>query len=406
MAMLAFGGAWTFFTDITEVSIASGAVIPQGQVRSVQHLEGGIVAGIFVRDGEMVTAGQQLIQIELARRDLNPDEIRARLDGLLITRARLTAESAGKAPVWPADAVARQPQIAAAEVQSYESRRAQLETSLNVLQQVVQQRQLEVKEFESQRTSLVAELQLATQKFTMSLDLLRDNLVTRIEHLELERAKQQIEGQISTISVSIPRAQAAAEEARRKVDETRLQFLREVQTSLAENENNIARTNELVAEATRQQERTTITSPIDGVIKNVKVRSLGDVVKPGDPLMEVVPTSDTLVIEARLNPTDRGYVTVGQNALVKVSSYDFVRYGGLEGKVTLIGADADLDEKGNPYFRVLVETGRAYLGEEAAPLPITAGMQATVDIVTGTKSVLEYLIRPVLKIRLEAFHER
>ena len=122
--------------------------------------------------------------------------------------------------------------------------------------------------------------------------------------------------------------------------------------------------------------------------------------------MQVVPTSDTLVIEARLNPTDRGYVTVGQGALVKVSSYDFVRYGGLEGKVTLIGADADLDEKGNPYFRVLVETGRAYLGEETAPFPITAGMQATVDIVTGTKSVLEYLVRPVLKIRLEAFHER
>ena len=228
MVMLAVGGGWTYFTEITEVAIASGAVIPQGQVRSVQHLEGGIVAGIFVRDGELVTAGQQLIQIELARRDLNPDEIRARLDGLLITRARLAAESAGAVPAWPADAVARQPQIAAAEVQSYESRRAQLETSLAVLLQVVQQRQLEVKEFESQRASLQAELQLAVQKFNMSLDLLRDNLVTRIEHLELERAKQQLEGQIATISVSIPRAQAATGEATRKVDETRLQFLREV----------------------------------------------------------------------------------------------------------------------------------------------------------------------------------
>ena len=401
MAVLFGAGVWTSFAHLTEVSTASGAVIPQGQVRTVQHLEGGIVSGIYVRDGDVVTAGQSLLQVELAPKSSNPEELRARLDGYLIVRARLTAESARQPPQWPQDAVARQPQIAAAEVQSYESRRAQLETSLAVLQQQVQQRQLEVKEFESQRASLQAELSLATEKLKMSEGLLRDNLVTRIEHLELERVKQQLEGQINTISVSIPRAQAAHEEATRKVDETRLQFLREVQTAQAENEVNITRTEQLLAEATRQQERTTITAPIDGVIKNVKVRSLGDVVKPGEPIMEVVPITTTLVIEGKLSPTDRGYVVVGQDAVVKISAYDYVKYGGLHGKVILIGADADLDEKGNPYFRVQVQTDKSYFGTAESPMPVSSGMQATVDIITGSKSVLAYLIKPVLKIRLD-----
>ncbi len=406
MILLSVAGGWTYFTQLTEVATATGSVIPQGQVRTVQHLEGGIVSGIYVRDGDMVIAGQQLLQMDLARTDLNPLEIRGRLDGLLIMRARLTAESRDIPPVWPADAVARQPQIAAAEVQSYESRRAQLETSVAVLTQVAEQRRLQVKEFEAQRLSLQAELQLATEKFKISEDLRRDNLVTRIEHLELERSKQQLEGQVATISVSIPRAQSAFEESQRKIEETRLQFRREVQTAFADNAVNVAQMEQQLVEVTRQQDRTTITSPIDGVIKNVKVRSLGDVVKPGDAIMQVVPVSDTLVIEARLSPMDRGYVTLGQGALVKVSSYDFVRHGGLDGKVTLIGADADLDEKGNPYFRVLVQTDRAYLGDDAKPMPISAGMQATVDIITGTKSVLEYLVRPVLKIRYEAFKEQ
>lgn len=406
MFMLTVAAGWTFFTELTEVAIATGAVIPQGQVRPVQHLEGGIVAGIFVRDGDTVTAGQQLLQIQLAPTDLNPDELRARMDGLLIQRARLTAESRGVAAEWPREAVARQPAIAAAEVQSYEGRRAQLETSIAVLQQQTEQRRLEIREFESQRSSLQAELSLAQNKLRISEDLLRNQLVTRVEHLETQRSVQQLEGRVQTISVSIPRAQAAFDESQRKIEETRLQFRREVQNQLAENEVNIARTEQLLAEVSRQQDRTTITAPIDGVVKNVKVRSLGDVIKPAEPIMEVVPASETLVVEARLNPTDRGYVSVGQSALVKVSSYDFVRYGGLTGKVTYIGADADLDDKGNPYFRVQVETDKAFLGSEQSPLPVTAGMQATVDIVTGTKTVLEYLIKPVLKIRYEAFRER
>lgn len=265
---------------------------------------------------------------------------------------------------------------------------------------------LEIGEYQSQRDSLQAELSLAQEKLTTNQDLLRDALVTRVELLESEREVEQLQGQIATISLSIPRARAALTEANQRIEETRLQFRREVQVELGEVEVSIARAQEQMAEATRQQERTTITSPITGVIKDLAVRSVGDVVRPGDPIMQVVPIADKLVVEAHLIPEDRGYVVEGIPATVKVSSYDFVRYGGLDGIVTHIAADADEDEDGTIYFLVIIETERSFLGTPEAPLQITAGMQATVDIQTGTKSVLEYLVRPVLKIQYEAFRER
>ena len=182
---------------------------------------------------------------------------------------------------------------------------------------------LEIGEYQSQRDSLQAELSLAQEKLTTNQDLLRDALVTRVELLESE-----LQGQIATISLSIPRARAALTEANQRIEETRLQFRREVQVELGEVEVSIARAQEQMAEATRQQERTTITSPITGVIKDLAVRSVGDVVRPGDPIMQVVPIADKLVVEAHLIPEDRGYVVEGMPATVKVSSYDFVRYGG------------------------------------------------------------------------------
>ena len=158
--------------------------------------------------------------------------------------------------------------------------------------------------------------------------------------------------------------------------------------------------------ATAQAKRTRITSPIDGIVKNLRYHTIGGVVRPGEPIMEIVPTHERLVVEAKLNPIDRGHVVEGQRVVVKVKSYDFVRYGGLEGKVTHIATDANSDPDGQPYFRLLAETDRAYLGEEVGSLRIIAGMRASVDIHTGSKSVIKYLLKPVLKLKHEAFRER
>ena len=175
---------------------------------------------------------------------------------------------------------------------------------------------------------------------------------------------------------------------------------------MGKTEQEIARIREVLKRATEQGSRAEIKSPVAGVVKNLRFNTIGGVIKPGEPILEIVPTGENLVVQSRLNPTDRGYVSEGQKATVKISTYDFARYGGLNGTVIQVAPDTSMDENGQPYFRVVVQTNKNYLGREEGSLPIVPGMQATVDIHTGKKSVIDYLIRPVLKLKHEAFRER
>jgi len=212
--------------------------------------------------------------------------------------------------------------------------------------------------------------------------------------------------ELAELQESVPRAEAGLKEGRARLAEVRFRFRREAFEALARLETEIARTQELLSRATEQKGRTEITSPIEGVVKNLRTHTIGGVVKPGAPIMEIVPTQEILVIEARLSPTDVGYVKVGQPAIVKISTYEYIRYGGLEGTVSHVAADASEARGGRPYFRVVVTTKRADLGEGGVKLPITAGMQATVDIHTGDRTVMHYLLKPILKLKSEAFRER
>ena len=407
MALLAGIVVWTWYAHLDEVASAEGEVIPRSQVKVIQHLEGGIVQRIYVEAGDRVREGDPLILLDLASSGLNREELQARVDGLVIQRARLQGEVSGDKINFPEEARSRHPELARAEQATLEARRGELESTIKVQERQLQQRQLEIKELESKQTSLENDVGLAQEKLAIFEDLLQDALVSRVEYVEQQQIVEQLHGEIETISHSIPRAQAAAAEARERARELRLGFRREAQNEFGQVELSIARSRELLAEASEQKQRAEIKSPITGVIKNVAVNTIGGIVQPGQPIMEVVPTDENLVIEAKLNPVDRGYVQEGQYAMVKISSYDFVRYGGLDGKVTYVAADADTNEQTQePYYRVVVETEKAYLGSREGDLPITPGMQAIVDIQTGSKSVLEYLVRPVLKIRYEAFRER
>jgi len=334
-------------------------------------------------------------------------ELQARLDGLVIQQARLEAEATGSDPVFPEEAGSRQPALVQAQRATLEARRGELKSTIAVQERHVQQKQLEIKEFESKETSLENDIELAREKLAIFEGLLKDALISRVEYVEQQRTVEQLQGEVDAISHSIPRAQAALGESRERANELLLGFRREAQNELGQIGLNIARARELLAEASEHQQRAEIKSPIEGIVKNVAVNTIGGIVQPGAPIMEVVPTDENLVVEAKLNPVDRGYVQEGQSTMVKISSYDFVRYGGLRGKVTHVAADADADEQTQePYYRVVVETTKAYLGSREGDLPIMPGMQTVVDIQTGSKSVLEYLVRPVLKIRYEAFRER
>ncbi|NKB57955.1 MAG: HlyD family type I secretion periplasmic adaptor subunit [Alphaproteobacteria bacterium] len=397
---------WATFAKLDEVSVAMGEVVPQSQMKVVQHFEGGIIERLEVAEGTRVKSGQVLAQLDLAGAGTNREELIVQLDGLLLRKARLSAQIANQEPKFPEEAAERRPGLLRTEWQSYEAWKRELKTSLSVLDKQITQSELEVKQLAAQRKAVLADVALSRQRLQMSASLLSEGLTPRMEHLVLKGEVEKLSGEAEVLKQSIPRAKASLAEARARYEEEKERTNRRSIENEAAIELQIARVNELLTRASDQVRRAVIRSPIDGVVKNMRYHTIGGVVKPGEPIMEIVPVSDRLVIEAQLNPVDRGYVQEGQRAVVKISTYDFVRYGSLDGVVDRIGASTNTDPNGAPYYQVVVRTSKTYLGDQQGLLPITPGMQATVDIHTGTRSVLNYFIKPVLKLRNEAFRER
>jgi len=397
---------WALIARFDEVAVATGEVVPQGKIKTIQHLEGGIIEEILVRDGDIVRVDAPLVQINLGQLANNREELQIRLDGLHLTRARLVAEAEGKAFELPAENAERQPQLVAAERATFEARRSEFQSTFAVLEGQVKQRQRDVNEMSARLTAAESSLRFARERLVMSEDLLKDGLTSRLEHNQAQSQVEALLGEAASMREALPRARDALAEAQERVKELSLKFNREAREQLGETELNIARTQELLTNAADQEGRSTIKSPINGIVKNLHYHTIGGVVRPGEPIMDIVPSEDALVVEAKLNPMDRGFVRAGQKATVKIDTYDYSRYGGIEGEVIAVAPDSTVPETGSPYFKVIVRTDKPYLGNAEDGYVITPGMGATVDIHTGTKSVIAYLVRPVLKLKAEAFRER
>lgn len=407
MAVIAGFFVWASVAQLDEVSTAAGEVIPSAKVKVVQHLEGGIIESLEVAEGTGVKQGAVLMQLALGGAGASREELQVQLDSMMLARARLKAEISDTALTFPREIAARRPELALAEQATFDARKAEMRAKLGVTLQQVTQRELEVKELEARQRGVESNLRLGRERLRLSSELLESRLTPRMEHLEIQREIESLSGEAKVLEQAIPRAKAALAESKAHLDEVTEGFRRRAVEEVSRTELQIARVREGLTEASDRVRRTEIRSPIDGIVKNMRFFTIGGVVRPGEPIMEIVPIGDALVVEARLSPVDRGYVRVGQKATVKISTYDFVRYGGLEGKVERIAADTNTDQAtGQPYYEVIVRTDKTYLGDEAGELPITPGMQATVDIHTGSRSVLNYLIKPILKLRHEAFRER
>jgi len=406
MALIGAFFLWALIARFDEVAVATGEIVPQGQIKTIQHLEGGIIEEIFARDGDIVRLDAPLVQINLGQLSTNREELRIRLDGLLLTKARLEAEASGQPFSAPADIAQRQPQLAAAQQNTYRARQDELVSTRAVLEGQVVQRQRDVGETNARLQAADASLRLARERLTISEDLLKDGLTSKLEHSQIQSQVEALSGEAASLREAAPRARAALGEAQERMKELSFKFTREAQEGLGETQLNIARTQELLNTADDQETRSTIKSPITGIVKNSRYHTIGGVVRAGEAIMDIVPSEDDLVVEARLNPVDRGFVRTGQKATVKIDTYDYSRYGGIEGEVISVAPDSTIPDNAMPYFKVVVRTDKPYLGEEGEGLNISPGMGATVDIHTGTKSVMEYLIRPVLKLKSEAFRER
>ncbi|MEE2704719.1 MAG: HlyD family type I secretion periplasmic adaptor subunit [Pseudomonadota bacterium] len=404
--IISFFLIWSLIAKFDEVAIATGEVVPHGRVKTIQHLEGGIIQEIYVSEGDFVNENSPLIQIDLAGTVVNFDELEIRLYGLLLKKARLISEAEGTKLNLPFPDEPRVINLRKAEEEAYKARLTELKTSKKILNGQIIQREQDIKELEVQLITLKSNLQLAKKRLNISNDLLIDQLTSPMEHLTIESEVESIIGDVRSTEEALPRARAALNETIDRSEELSLRFSREAREGLGETELNIARTEEILKTASEQQTRTTIKSPTTGIVKNLKYSTIGGVIKSGETIMDIVPSEDTLVIEAKLNPIDRGFVRAGQFANVKIDTFDYFRYGGISGEVEWVAADSSISNNGFPFFKVMIRTDQQWLGNESDGFLISPGMGATVDILTGKKSVLSYLIRPVLKLKHESFRER
>jgi len=403
---LVAGLAWAAWAQIDEVTRGAGRIIPSRQLQVVQNLEGGIVSQILVHEGEVVNKGQVLLRLEPTSSNASYRENYLHYLAHKVKAARLRAEADGKAFVPPADVMREQPKLADEELRLYESRQKELASTLGILQHQAEQRTQEVAELKAKREQLGRSYQLVARELRMTRPLVKEGAVSPVEVLRLERQANDLKGELEAATLGIPAAQSKLEEARRKIEEERLKFRNTARAELTETLAELSRLSESNVALKDRLQRTEVRSPMHGVVKRMMVNTVGGVIKPGMDLVEIVPLEDTLVVEARIRPADIGFIHPGQHALIKFSAYDYAIYGGLDATVKRIGADTVTDDKGNAYYEVRLRTEHNHLGNEAKPLPIIPGMTATVDILTGKKSVLAYLMKPVLRAKEYALRER
>ena len=398
---------WANFAVIDEVTKGDGKAIPSSKIQKIQNLEGGIVSELFVTEGQIVEAGAPLIRLDDTRFASNVGETEADRLSMLLRVERLSAEVDDRPLNFPADVLKAVPTQAASEESLYISRRQQLHDEIGGLQEQLIQRQQELREFTSKQAQYRSGLALQRQEINMSEPLVAQGAVSPVEVLRLKRAEVETRGQLDATTLAIPRAESAIKEVQRKIDETRGKFRSEALTQLNE-----ARTDLNKAQATGKAledrvSRTLVTSPVRGIVNKLLVNTIGGVIQPGSDLVEIVPLDDTLLVEAKIRPQDIAFLHPGQEATVKFTAYDYTIYGGLKAKLEQIGADTITDEdKKTTYYISKLRTERSHLGTDEKPLLIIPGMVASMDIITGKKTVLSYLLKPIIRTRAEALHER
>jgi len=398
---------WANFAVIDEVTKGDGKAIPSSKIQKIQNLEGGIVAELFVKEGQIVEAGAPLIRLDDTRFASNVGETEADRLSMLLRVERLSAEVEDRPLNFPEDVLKAVPGQAKSEESLYISRRQQLHDEIGGLQEQLIQRQQELREFTSKQAQYRQQLGFQRQEISMSEPLVAQGAVSPVEVLRLRRAEAETRGQLDATTLAIPRAESAIKEVQRKVDETRGKFRSEALTQLNE-----ARTDLNKAQATGKAledrvSRTLVTSPVRGIVNKLLVNTIGGVIQPGSDLVEIVPLDDTLLVEAKIRPQDIAFLHPGQEATVKFTAYDYTIYGGLKARLEQIGADTITDEdKKTTYYIIKLRTERSHLGTDEKPLLIIPGMVASVDIITGKKTILSYLLKPIIRARAEALHER
>ena len=407
LALLAVGLLWAWLAVLDEVASGEGRVIPSSRLQVVQTLEGGIVRDIFVEEGTIVDKDEVLFRIDDTDFASRLGELKQKRLSLRAQIARLRAEAQG------AEAMATDPLLVSetdsaisAEQHSFVARQAKHRNDLAVLESQLRQREQELNEFEASHGNLLASSALLRREVEAARNLNKSGAVPEIELLRLERQMVEAEGELAVLAATIPKARAAIEEAKAKLAYAESRARSDAQEDLAKRLAELAVVEETLRSAEDRVQRTSVKAPVRGIVNRLGITTIGAVAQPGFGLAEIVPLEDSLRIEVKIAPRDVAFIHPGQDARVKLTAYEYLVYGPLNGTVERISADSFTDDRDRTFYRVTVRTEQNHLEKDGILHPILPGMVASVDILTGRKSVLAYLMNPILRARDESMRER
>ncbi|HEY0625760.1 MAG TPA: HlyD family type I secretion periplasmic adaptor subunit [Allosphingosinicella sp.] len=398
---------WASLAEVDEVTRGQGQVIPSSKVQVIQSSEPASIDEILVRSGQQVSRGQILVRLDDTESSAALGQIAAENDSLAARAARLAREGQGQGGGCPPGPDGRVPAACADEFALQSVRASALRSRLTGMGAAIEQRRRELGEAQATVDSLRGSISLAQRQVEMLEPLAAKNIVPQTELLSARRELVDLQGRLAAAQQGVSRASAGVREAQAQATEANFQFRQEALTERAQITTKMAVNQESLRGAAGRLQRMEIRSPVQGVVNDVQVTTVGGFLNAGQKIMEVVPMGEKLLVETRVKPSDIAFIKVGDKALVKVTAYDFSVYGGLQGRVVQVSADSIYDEQAREaYFTVVVETDRSHLASGGRQLPITPGMICDVEIITGRKSVLSYLLKPVLKARSEALRER
>jgi adhesin transport system membrane fusion protein len=406
---------WAAFAEIDELARGNGKVIPTDKIQTVQSLDGGIISEIFIKEGDIVKFDDPLMKIDTTRFQATLEESKQEYLSLLAVKARFEIESRididNDLPKIEFDekVLEDDSKYNINEKLLLENRFRELKSSINVLKSQENQKVQELREIESTIRKLSDSLGFIEEQRKTIRKLVERGVKSNFDLLNIEKEYNQTKGDLQTAKLSISRSNYAINEAQNKIKEKINIFKSEASNELQKAVSQINRFEAKLVGDRDKVAKTTITSPVDGIIKQLNFNTIGGVVQSGIDLIEIVPLSDALVVEAKIDPKDIAFINPSQKAIIKITAYDFAIYGGLDAKIVEISADTIVDKEskeGKSYYRVLVKTDKNYLERKGKRLPIIPGMIATVDIVTGKKTILDFILKPILKVRQDSLHER
>ncbi|AXH12921.1 HlyD family type I secretion periplasmic adaptor subunit [Halarcobacter bivalviorum] len=406
---------WAFYAEVDELARGSGKVIPSEKIQTIQSLDGGIISDILVSEGDKIKRGQALMKIDTTRFQASLEENQNIYNHLLVTRIRLLEESKidldKEIPNldFPEELKKKVNGFALNDEILFQKRVSELKSTIKILDDQYEQKKQELVETKSQMEQLRKRLLIIREEMDTIKRLVDKGSKSIVELLNIRKEYNQLEGEYISTKLSIPRLKLAIQEFTNRKEERIRKFKSEVFNELQKLNTEINKYESKLVSAQDKIEKTVLVSPVNGIVKQININTIGGVVRSGVDLIEIVPNSETLLVEVKIDPKDIAFINPSQEAVVKLTAYDFSIYGGLEGKIVEISADSikDEDSKENrTYYKVVIKTNKNHLEKNGEKLPIIPGMIASVDIKTGKKTILDFILKPILKTKQNALHER